>query len=68
MAIKIKLSSGEEIVIRGAQLSDVNRAFNTALAENEAFEIRNSNGRVLALNPREILSLEEVTDPAVAAA
>jgi hypothetical protein len=68
MAIKIKLSSGEEIVVRGAELSDASRAFSTALAENEAFEIRNSSGRVLALNPREILSLEQVPDPAVAAA
>jgi hypothetical protein len=68
MAIKIKLSSGEEIVIRGAQLNDVREAFSRALTENEVFSIRNSSGRVLALNPREILSLEEVPDPAVAAA
>lgn len=68
MAIKIKLSSGEEIVIRGAQLSDVNQAFSRALAENELFEIRNSSGRILALNPREILYLEQIPDPAVAAA
>jgi hypothetical protein len=68
MAIKIKLSSGEEIVIRGAQLNDVRKAFSRALAENDVFSIRNSSGRVLALNPREILSLEEVPDPAVAAA
>ncbi len=68
MAIKIKLSSGEEIVVRGAQLNDVRKAFSRALTENEVFSIRNSSGRVLALNPREILSLEEVPDPSVAAA
>jgi flagellar biosynthesis regulator FlbT len=68
MAIKIKLSSGEDIVIRGALLSDVRKAFSQALTENEVFAIRNSSGRVLALNPREILSLEEVPDAAVAAA
>lgn len=68
MAIKIKLSSGEEIVVRNAQLSDVNKAFSWALSHNEAFEIRNSSGRVLALNPREILSLEQIPDPATAAA
>ncbi|HEX3434209.1 MAG TPA: hypothetical protein VHT25_09130 [Solirubrobacteraceae bacterium] len=63
MAIKIKLSTGEEIVIRGAVLSEVNKAFSRALAEDQALEIRNSSGRVLALNPRQILSLEQVPDP-----
>jgi hypothetical protein len=68
MAIKIKLSSGEEIVVRGTKLSAVNEAFRQALANNEVFEIRSPSGRVLALNPREILSLEQVPDPAPAAA
>jgi hypothetical protein len=67
MAIKIKLSSGEEIVLRGARLNDVRKAFSRALTENEVFSIRNSTGRVLDLNPREILSLEEIPDPAAAA-
>ncbi|HLL92835.1 MAG TPA: hypothetical protein VK252_07825 [Solirubrobacteraceae bacterium] len=68
MAIKIKLSSGEVIVVRGAQLSAVSQAFSQALAQNEVFEIRNASGHVLALNPREVLSLEQIPDPAVAAA
>jgi hypothetical protein len=68
MAIKIQLSSGEEIVLRGARLSDVNEAFREALANNEVFEIRSPGGRVLALNPREILSLEQIPDPTAAAA
>lgn len=68
MAIKIKLSSGEEIVLRGTTLSDVNQAFSRALARNEVFEIRNSSGRTLALNPREILSLEQISEGTPAAA
>jgi hypothetical protein len=68
MAIKIKLSSGEEIILRGAKLSDVSQAFSQALARNEVFEIRNSSGHALALNPREILSLEQVPEGAAAAA
>jgi hypothetical protein len=63
MAIKIKLSTGEEIVVRGAVLSEVNQAFSRALAQDQALEIRNSSGRVLALNPRQILSLEQIPDP-----
>lgn len=66
MAIKIKLSTGEEIVVRGAGLAEINLAFSRALAQDQAFEIRNSSGRVLALNPREIISLEQIPDPAPA--
>ncbi|HEY2536631.1 MAG TPA: hypothetical protein VGI24_06585 [Solirubrobacteraceae bacterium] len=66
MAVKIKLSTGEEIVVRGAALSEINEAFSRALAQDQALEIRNSSGRVLALNPRQILSLEQVLDPALA--
>jgi uncharacterized protein YlzI (FlbEa/FlbD family) len=63
MAIKIKLSTGEEIVVRGTRLAAINQAFSQALAEDQALEIRNASGRVLALNPRQILSLEEIPDP-----
>jgi uncharacterized protein YlzI (FlbEa/FlbD family) len=63
MAIKIKLSTGEEIVVRGARLTEINEAFSRALAQDQALEIRNSGGRVLALNPRQILSLEQIPDP-----
>lgn len=63
MAVKIKLSTGEEIVIRGAALSQINDAFSRALAGDQALEIRNASGRVLALNPRQILSLEQVPEP-----
>jgi hypothetical protein len=64
MAVKIKLSTGEEITVRGAALSQLNEAFGQALAHDQALEIRNSNGRVLALNPHQILSLEQVAEPA----
>jgi len=67
MAIKIKLSSGEEILLRGVTLGAVSQAFSQALGRDELFEIRNGNGRALALNPREILSLEQIPDPAAAA-
>jgi hypothetical protein len=67
MAIKIKLSSGEEILLRGVTLDAVRKAFNVALGRDELFEISNGNGRALALNPREILSLEQIPDPAAAA-
>jgi hypothetical protein len=63
VAVKIKLSTGEEIVIRGAALSQINDAFSRALARDQALEIRNASGRVLALNPRQILSLEQVPEP-----
>lgn len=63
MAINIKLSTGEEIVVRGVQLAELNQAFSRALAEDQALEIRNASGRVLALNPHQILSLEQVPDP-----
>jgi hypothetical protein len=66
MAIKIKLSTGEEIVVRGATLAKLNEAFGHALAADQPLEIRNSSGRVLALNPRQILSLEQVADPVAA--
>lgn len=63
MAVKIKLSTGEEIVVRGAALGEINEAFSRALAQDRALEIRNSSGHVLALNPRQILSLEQVPEP-----
>jgi hypothetical protein len=63
MAIKIKLSTGEEIVVRGALLNEINQAFSRALAQDQALEIRNSSGKTLALNPRQILSLEQIPDP-----
>jgi hypothetical protein len=63
MAVKIRLSTGEEIVVRGAALSQINEAFGRALAQDQALEIRNSSGQILALNPRQILSLEQVPEP-----
>ncbi len=68
MAIKIKLSTGEEIVVRGVALSEINGAFGRALAQDQVLEIRNSSGGVLALNPHQILSLEQVPDPVPAQA
>lgn len=66
MAIRIKLSTGEEILVRGVALAELNKAFGQALARDEALEIRNSSGRVLALNPRQILSLEQIPEPVAA--
>ncbi len=64
MAVEIELSTGEKIVVQGVALSHVKEAFDQALAQNQALEIRNSSGQVLALNPRQILSLETAPEPA----
>ncbi len=65
MAVKIKLTSGEEIVVRNVNLRDLNRAFSEALATDQPLEIRNASGMVLALNPRQILSLEQTPEEAL---
>lgn len=62
MVVRIELSTGEEIVVRGVELRQVQEAFEQALARNQALDIRNASGRVLALNPRQILSIEQVVE------
>jgi hypothetical protein len=62
MAVKIELSTGELIVVRDVALKDAQQAFERALAQDRTLEIRDSSGNVLALNPQQILSLEQIAE------
>lgn len=62
MNVRIQLSTGDEILVHDVALRRVQDAFEQALARDQTLEIRNSSGRVLALNPRLILSLEPVEE------
>jgi len=66
MPIRIKLQQGESLSLN-VDLGDWNRAFQHALANNEMLEVHDPNGRVLAINPHQVVYLEEVPEEVPAA-
>jgi hypothetical protein len=61
MSIRIKLTDGEQLEV-DVELDDWNRAFQRALQRDAMLEIEDSQGRVLGINPHQVLYLEG--DPA----
>ena len=58
MPIKIKLIDGESLLV-DVDVKEWNRAFQKALGRGSMLEIEDADGRVLSINPHQILYLEE---------
>jgi len=63
MAIKVKLQQGETLTIR-VDAETWNRAFKAALDSGGMIQVHNDDGHVLAINPQQVVYLEEVPDEA----
>ena len=61
MAIKIKLLQGETLTIR-IDADTWDRAFQSALQTGGMIQVHSEDGRVLAINPQQVVYLEEVPD------
>lgn len=61
MAIKVKLQQGETLTIR-VDAETWNRAFKAALESGGMIQVQNDEGHVLAINPQQVVYLEEVPD------
>jgi hypothetical protein len=61
VAIKIKLLQGETLTIR-VDAETWNRAFKAALESGGMIQVQNEDGHVLAVNPQQVVYLEEVPD------
>lgn len=63
---RVRLGDGVELWI-DASLDDARKAWRKALAEAQMLEIKGRNGAIVAVNPNQVLYLEE-GDAATAAA
>jgi hypothetical protein len=60
---RVRLSGGVELWI-DANLDDARKAWRQALAEAQMLEIKNDDGNVVAINPHQVLYLEQTPKPA----
>jgi hypothetical protein len=65
MPIRIKLSGQDETLRVDVDRGEWNKAFSRALKNDEMLEIHDAGGRVLAINPHQVLYLEEVPENGV---
>lgn len=61
MAIRIKLLQGETLTI-GVDAETWEKAFRAALDAGGMIRVHNEEGHVLAINPQQVVYLEEVPD------
>lgn len=58
MPIRIRLAEGDTLYV-DVDLAEWNEAFQTAVAAGTMIEIAGDDGRVLGINPQQVLYLEE---------
>jgi hypothetical protein len=63
MPLRIKLTEGQELLV-DVDLEEWNRAFQRATANHEMVEIQDSQGRILAINPQQVMYLEQAPEAA----
>jgi hypothetical protein len=61
VAIKIKLLQGETLIVH-ADAETWDRAFREALSSGGMVQVQGEDGHVLAINPQQVVYLEEVPD------
>ena len=59
MAVRITLNNGQRVVSR-LSVEDVREAFQKALDRNTVLDIRGDDDSVIAVNPFQIVSFEEI--------
>jgi hypothetical protein len=59
---RVRLSGGVELWI-DANLEDARKAWRRAVAQLQMLEITNDDGNVVAVNPNQVLYLEEMAKP-----
>jgi hypothetical protein len=64
MSVRIKLTNGELIV--DVDPGEWHRAFSRAMQNDVPLEIESADGRVLGINPQQILYWEEAPEESVA--
>ena len=60
MPVRIQLEGGTNLMV-DVSLDDWNKAYQQALKRSTMLEIETEDGRVLAINPHQILYLEEAS-------
>lgn len=61
MPIRIQLEGGTDLMV-DVSLDDWNKAYQQALRRDTMLEIETEDGRVLAINPHQVLYLEEAPE------
>lgn len=59
MPVRIKLAQGDELLL-DVNVAEWEDAFQQALVQDKMLQIEDSRGRVLTINPHQIVYLEEV--------
>lgn len=65
MATRINLRDGSQVIVQ-ATIDQLRRALQTAIAHGQLFEIEQPSGKVVVINPHEVVSFQEEPEAAQA--